>query len=437
MDELCSHLSENEEDINHSNISLPTSEKSNPPTRPPKDFVCSITSQLFNDPVTLETGQTYERKAIQEWLKRGNTTCPITRQTLSTAVLPKTNYVLKRLIASWKEQHPDVAQEFSYSETPLTSPSPLSSRRLSSESASPKVLGTAFTLSAKDNSNKANYDSKKFMRMAISTSPTSVISQAAIESVINGLKPYTSCLRTSKNLKECETSVITIARMWKDSKADRSVHVYLAEADILNGFVDILSASDNSEVLRVAVYVISELIYYDESVRGMLNSIDSDFDCLLSLLKDGLSEACVLIHQLRPEFFLLYSHNIIPSLVQVISNKHEEPDEFTLMIEPKDAAIALMDQILSGGDEKSRSANALSVISANGLPSLIKCLDQIERVASILPILLSCMRADKNCRNLIAFRSELGPVLELFHSGSDDVKSICIEFLSELVHLNR
>ena len=33
---------------------------------PPKDFVCPITSTLFDDPVTLETGQTYERKAIQE-----------------------------------------------------------------------------------------------------------------------------------------------------------------------------------------------------------------------------------------------------------------------------------------------------------------------------------------------------------------------------------
>src|SRR5688572_10220605 len=29
---------------------------------PPKDFVCPITSNVFDDPVTLETGQTYERK---------------------------------------------------------------------------------------------------------------------------------------------------------------------------------------------------------------------------------------------------------------------------------------------------------------------------------------------------------------------------------------
>ena len=76
------------------NINPPGSEKHTPP----KDFVCPITSHLFDDPVTLETGQTYERRAIQEWLERGNSTCPITRQNLHSTQLPKTNYVLKRLI---------------------------------------------------------------------------------------------------------------------------------------------------------------------------------------------------------------------------------------------------------------------------------------------------------------------------------------------------
>lgn len=105
-------------------MSLSSSEKLTPHSRPPKDFVCPITGQIFGDPVTLETGQTYERKAIQEWMKRGNTNCPITRQPLSANGLTSTNYVLKRLITSWKEQHPDLAQELSYSETPRSSPSP-------------------------------------------------------------------------------------------------------------------------------------------------------------------------------------------------------------------------------------------------------------------------------------------------------------------------
>jgi hypothetical protein len=61
----------------------------------------------------------------------------------------------------------------------------------------------------------------------------------------------------------------------------------------------------------------------------------------------------------------------------------------------------------------------------------------VEGRKSIISILLCCMRADKSSRNSIASTIELSPVLELFHSGDDSVRGLCIDFLSELVQLNR
>ncbi|KAJ9186445.1 hypothetical protein P3X46_002017 [Hevea brasiliensis] len=415
-------------------ISLPMSDKLTSRSRPPKDFVCPITGQLFNDPVTLETGQTYERKAIQEWLQRGNTTCPITRQALSANSLPKTNYVLKRLITSWKEQYPDIAQEFLYSETPRTSFSSSSVKETPLASTPSRMFDFR---SCNSTDSHIHQRSKRFVQSAVSTSPTSVISQATIETIINGLKPHISCLCTSENLRECEAAVLAIAKLWKDSKGDPGVHSYLSKPTIVNGFVEILSASLNREVLRTSIYILSELIYSDESVGEILTSVDSDFDCLAALLKNGLAEAAVLIYQLRPAFAQLSAHNFIPSLVLLIQIKSEDLDDLQLVIEPKDAAIALLDQILVGGDENSQSVNALSVISANGIPALVKCLDRVEGRKSAVSILLCCMLADKSCRNFIASRIELCPVLELFHSGNDSVRGICIDFLSELVQLNR
>ncbi|KAJ7966871.1 RING-type E3 ubiquitin transferase [Quillaja saponaria] len=414
-------------------ISLPISEKQTVRSRPPKDFVCPITSQIFSDPVTLETGQTYERKAIQEWLKTGNTTCPITRQPLSASGLPKTNYVLKRLITSWTEQYPEIAQEFSYSDTPRNSFS-------SSTKEIPLVSAPCRVVDLPRHKNVNGYisqRSKRFTRGAVSTSPTSVISQAAIETIINSLNPYISCLCTSENLQECEAAVLEIARLWKDSMADPGVHSRLSKPTVINGLVEILSASLNREVLRTSIYILSELISSDETVGETLTSVDSDFDCLAALLKNGLAEAAVLIYQLRPLFAQLSPHEFIPSLIQLIQNKNEELENFQLAMEPKDAAIAMLEQILMGGDENSRSLNALSVISANGIPALIKCLDRLERSGSIVSILLCCMQAEKSCRSLIANRIELSPVLELFHSGNDCVRGICVYFLSELVQLNR
>ncbi|XXG87347.1 hypothetical protein AAC387_Pa11g2060 [Persea americana] len=71
----------------------------------PKDFVCPLTGQLFEDPVTLETGQTFEREAIKKWFAQGNTTCPVTGKTLGSVAVPITNFILKRVIEGWKSVH--------------------------------------------------------------------------------------------------------------------------------------------------------------------------------------------------------------------------------------------------------------------------------------------------------------------------------------------
>ncbi|KAA8528755.1 hypothetical protein F0562_036110 [Nyssa sinensis] len=428
-----SYLNEIDE-LSQSCTSLPLSEKLTPQSRPSKDFVCPITRQIFCDPVTLETGQTYERKAIQEWMKRGNTTCPITRQPLSATTLPKTNYVLKRLITTWKEQHPEIAQEFVYTETPKSSFSTPSPKEIPSDSTPSRTFSLSNHRSRDD---YINQKTRRFIQATVSTSPTSVISRAAVESIINRLKPYISCLCTSEDLKECEAAVVTIARLWKDSKADPGVCSYLSKPTIVNGFMEILSASVNREVLRTSFYILSELIFADDSVGEILTSVDSDFDCLAALLKNGLAEAAVLIYLLRSAFSQLSSHDLVPSLVQLIINKNEELDDLQLVMEPKDAAIAILEQILMGGDENSNSLNALSIISANGLPALIKCLDRVEGRQSIVSVLLCCIHADGSCRNLIASRIEFSPVLELFLAGNDNARGLCIDFLSELVRLNR
>ncbi|KAK6925708.1 U-box domain [Dillenia turbinata] len=43
----------------------------------PEEFICPLSRHLFEDPITLETGQTFERVAIKEWFDQGNRTCPL------------------------------------------------------------------------------------------------------------------------------------------------------------------------------------------------------------------------------------------------------------------------------------------------------------------------------------------------------------------------
>eukprot|EP01018_Ginkgo_biloba_P001817 Gb_38779 [translate_table: standard] len=438
---MFSPMVESEEDVIQSSYQFHSSGTSTPQQRPPKDFVCPITGQLFNDPVTLETGQTYERRAIQEWLDRGNTTCPITRQNLTNSVLPKPNYVLKRLIASWKEQNPQLAVEFASTETPRPETPPASSRQ--SETSS---IGSDSQSNPNYSETRSSSKNRRFSRISLdinNSSPTSVISQAALESMIGELRPAISCLCTSEDLEECESAVLTISHIWQSTKAEPSIQAHLVKPAVINGFVEILSNSITVQVLRATVYILSELVATDEMVMQTLTRVGSDLEVLVALLKKGLWEAAVLIYQLKPSISNLASLDLIPALIQVIKESKDETlaleGYYQMQLRPKEVATVMMERILAGEDDNCRSVNALSIISMNGLPALVGSLESknLEERFCAVSILLCCIQADGRCRDLIAHRAELAPILEIFHTGNDRERFITINFISELIRLNR
>ncbi|KAL5705672.1 U-box domain-containing protein 26 [Ranunculus cassubicifolius] len=66
----------------------------------PYHFRCPISLELMRDPVTVSTGQTYDRSSIESWVATGNFTCPVTRAPLSDfTFIP--NHTLRRLIQDW------------------------------------------------------------------------------------------------------------------------------------------------------------------------------------------------------------------------------------------------------------------------------------------------------------------------------------------------
>lgn len=69
----------------------------------PQDFRCPISMELMEEPVTISTGVSYERKNIEKWLFTCmKTTCPATMQRIENYdVTP--NHTLKRLILSWQQ----------------------------------------------------------------------------------------------------------------------------------------------------------------------------------------------------------------------------------------------------------------------------------------------------------------------------------------------
>ena len=75
------------------------------PDSPPSNFICPLTLEIMSDPLmTCKNHLNFERSAIVEWLNRGNTTCPLTREPLSYSKLVP-NAALRLQIEQWKRDH--------------------------------------------------------------------------------------------------------------------------------------------------------------------------------------------------------------------------------------------------------------------------------------------------------------------------------------------
>lgn len=82
----------------------------------PPLFRCPISLDLFKDPVTLCTGQTYDRSSIEKWLSCGNSTCPVTMQKLhDSSIVPNTT--LRHLIDQWLQINYSHGYDLDYFQT--------------------------------------------------------------------------------------------------------------------------------------------------------------------------------------------------------------------------------------------------------------------------------------------------------------------------------
>ncbi|PHU01371.1 hypothetical protein BC332_31158 [Capsicum chinense] len=70
----------------------------------PNEFLCPITLEIMTDPVTVSTGQTYQRENIQHLLDSNCQTCPKTGKVLEHLSLAP-NFALKNLIQEWCENN--------------------------------------------------------------------------------------------------------------------------------------------------------------------------------------------------------------------------------------------------------------------------------------------------------------------------------------------
>ncbi|GJS47902.1 putative E3 ubiquitin-protein ligase LIN, partial [Tanacetum coccineum] len=125
------------------------------------------------------------------------------------------------------------------------------------------------------------------------------------------------------------------------------------------------------------------------------------------------------------------------SLLCVVQKRE---DEFLKMcMRPKAASVMLLAQITENDDDGVVLEVIKSIVSSKAMESIIKSFksESTEERIAAMKILLRRIQENGKCRNVVADKAELAPVLESFLDANDQDRFAIVQFLSELVRLNR
>jgi hypothetical protein len=352
--------------------------------KPPKDFVCFITKRLFEDPVTLETGQTFERHAIQEWLDHGNTTCPITHQRLSSLMLPQTNFVLKRLVDAWRDEHLELGYQLSSSSDPLCNTS-------ATVIPSLHIMNHHLEAPFYNNETTGSSPRPKHRLSCRFSQRGNTLSQAGnsmtvedLEGLMRVLKPALASLCTAEELTECEAAVRQIVHIWIEKKGSPAIVASLSKVAVIDGLMEVLSNSVNEEILRATVSLLSVLVFKDELARHAVVRADPSYETIVNVLQmEGVPQAAVLLYLLKPGSGHLAAMEIIPSVVKVLQESETiGTGAFQVSWSPKAAAVLLLEQLVTSFDFATNMSHAESVVHMGSVPFLIS---QLESKVNVTP----------------------------------------------------
>lgn len=234
------------------------------------DFKCPISLEIMVDPVTISTGQTYDRSSILKWFKSGNHTCPVTGERLMSVNLVQ-NLALKRLI----QQHcPENGDE---------------SRRRNCESRAVPGGGSVVAEQAMvlladflvgkmvagedEEKNKAAFECRLLTK-------TSVFNRSCLVEA-GGIPPLLNLI-SSRNQDQQENAMATLMNLSKLSKSKGMI----VENGGLNLIVGVLNGGVRMESRQHAAGVLFYLASIEDN-RRIIGRTPGAIPGLMELIRDG------------------------------------------------------------------------------------------------------------------------------------------------------
>ncbi|CAH9110832.1 unnamed protein product [Cuscuta epithymum] len=274
----------------------------------PTVFICPISLEPMQDPVTLCTGQTYERSNILKWFSLGHCTCPTTMQELwDYTVTP--NKTLHHLICSWfLQKHQQMKKK--------------------SEDVSGRAMEILETL--KKVKGQSRLQSLKDLQQVVSSHATSrktVVDEGGAPLLSSLLGPFTSHAVGS-------TVVAILVHLSLDSESRKN----LMEPSKISLLVDMLN--EGSTETKINCTRLIKLLMEGSDFRIEIVSSHSLLVALMRLVRDKRNPS-VHLHGLRL-LGLICSHEqvktlvirigVIPQLVELLPGMKPDCLEIALFV---------------------------------------------------------------------------------------------------------
>ncbi|XWS48152.1 hypothetical protein CRYUN_Cryun13aG0048400 [Craigia yunnanensis] len=284
----------------------------------PEDFRCPISLELMIDPVTVSTGQTYDRSSIQKWFKAGNTICPKTGEKLTnTELVPNTN--LCKLIHQFcADNGVSLAKTGKRSRDITRTIFPGSPAAAEAMKFLSKFLARKLIFGPSEQKNKAAYEIRLLAKANI-FNRSCLIEAGTIPPLLNLLYSFNKSIQ--------ENAIAALLKLSKQASGKKVI----VESGGLRSILAVLKRGISLEARQIA----AATIFYLSSVKGyrkLIGEMPEAIPGLVDLIKEGTAcgkkNAIVALSGL-----LLYPGNYqrvldagtVPLLVDILalSDRHE------------------------------------------------------------------------------------------------------------------
>ncbi|KAE7999747.1 hypothetical protein FH972_004149 [Carpinus fangiana] len=367
----------------------------------PSVFICPISLEPMQDPVTLCTGQTYERSNILKWFTLGHFSCPTTMQELwDDSVTP--NKTLYHLIHTWFTQ-----------------------KYLLMKKKSEDVQGRASELleTLKKVKGQARVQALKELRQVVAAHATArkrVIDEGGVAVISSLLGPFTSHAVGSE-------AVGILVNLTLDSESKTS----LMQPAKISLMVDILNEGCIETKINCARLI--EMLMEERGFRSEIVSSHSLLVGLMRLVKDkrhpngilpglGLLRTICLHKEVRS---LIVSIGAVPQLVELLPALNSDSLELALFV--LDALSTLQEGRLALKD------------CSNTIPNMVRLLMRVSESCTqyALSILWSvCKLAPEECSSIAVDAGLAAKLLLVIQSGCNPVLKQQSAELLKLCSLN-